>query len=135
MNKPDEPTVIGSLPHARPQRRSPKRAAKPDAGAAPEPEGARTAKPPRAAAPRKAPAGSRKIPAASPKAPAAPRKAAAGPRPAPEVPAPTPSRTGSLPEGAELVGTVVKAAAELAEIGLTIGLRTLRGAVRRIPRP
>ena len=35
----------------------------------------------------------------------------------------------------ELVGTVVKAAAELAEIGLTVGARALRRAVSRLPRP
>jgi hypothetical protein len=34
-----------------------------------------------------------------------------------------------------LVGTVVKAAAELAEIGMTVGARALRTAVSRLPRP
>jgi hypothetical protein len=35
----------------------------------------------------------------------------------------------------ELVGTVVKAAAELAEIGLMVGARALRTAVSRLPHP
>ncbi|HUO73550.1 MAG TPA: hypothetical protein VMU39_22465 [Solirubrobacteraceae bacterium] len=37
--------------------------------------------------------------------------------------------------GADLVGTAVKAAAELAEIGLSISARAIRGAISRLPRP
>lgn len=35
----------------------------------------------------------------------------------------------------DILGTAVQAAAELAEIGLTVGARALRGAVSRLPRP
>jgi membrane protein involved in colicin uptake len=41
----------------------------------------------------------------------------------------------SPPSGTELVGTVVHAAAELAEIGLTASTRALRNALARLPRP
>lgn len=39
------------------------------------------------------------------------------------------------PSGAELVETMVQAAGEVAQIGLTLGVRALRDAVARIPRP
>ncbi|HVR05189.1 MAG TPA: hypothetical protein VMS02_04050, partial [Solirubrobacteraceae bacterium] len=39
------------------------------------------------------------------------------------------------PSGAEILGTAVHAAAELAEIGLTAGARALRSAIARLPRP
>lgn len=41
------------------------------------------------------------------------------------------SRTG----GTDLLGTAVQAAAELAEIGLSVGARAVRRAVSRLPRP
>lgn len=41
----------------------------------------------------------------------------------------------SLGEGVELAGTVLRATAELAEIGLTLTARALRGALARLPRP
>jgi hypothetical protein len=37
--------------------------------------------------------------------------------------------------GTEVVSTLVKATAELAEIGLSVGARTLRNAISRLPRP
>jgi hypothetical protein len=40
-----------------------------------------------------------------------------------------------LPVGAEVLGTAVQAAAELAEIGLSVSARALRGALSRLPRP
>jgi hypothetical protein len=93
MSEETEPSVLGSLPQSRPQRRSEKRAARPAPreGASPEPEKLRQ-------------------PQSS-------------------------SCAASLPEGAELVGTAVRAAVELAEIGLTLGARALRLAVSRLPKP
>jgi hypothetical protein len=37
--------------------------------------------------------------------------------------------------GADILGTAVQAAAELAEIGLSASARALRGAIARLPRP
>jgi hypothetical protein len=66
-------------------------------------------------------------PAGAPKQPAGARGRHRGDTKAvPKTPAP--SRT-------DLLGTAVGAAAELAEIGLTVGARALRNAVSRLPRP
>jgi hypothetical protein len=98
MSEKSETSVLGSLPHSRPHRRSEKRAARPEPQQTAEPK------------------------------PATP--------PAPEqAPPKRPDNPASLPQGTELVGTVVKAAAELAEIGLTVGARALRTAVSRLPHP
>lgn len=112
MSEKSEASVTGSLPHSRPQRRSAKREAK---------HGAQRAAPPQAEAP---PGGQAAQPEAA----------------QPEAGAAEPSRDqhgacSALPDGAELIGTVVRAAAELAEIGLTVGARALRTAVSRLPRP
>jgi hypothetical protein len=49
---------------------------------------------------------------------------------------PPPSSRGSVPSTrADILGTAVHAAAELAEIGLSAGARALRNAVARLPRP
>jgi hypothetical protein len=115
MSKKSETTVIGSLPHSRPQRRSDKRAARPTqaqadtAPAAPQPR----ARPAQRSAPKPAPR----------------TQAAAA------TDDTRPSCPSSLPDGAELIGTVVKATFELAEIGMTVGARALRTAVSRLPRP
>jgi hypothetical protein len=37
--------------------------------------------------------------------------------------------------GADILGTAVQAAAELAEIGLTVSARAIRSAISRLPRP
>jgi hypothetical protein len=37
--------------------------------------------------------------------------------------------------GADIVSTAVQAAAELAEIGMTVSARALRNAVSRLPKP
>lgn len=58
--------------------------------------------------------------------------AARGPA-ATESKRPEPARAESA--GANPVGTAVQAAAELAEIGLSIGARALRNALARLPRP
>ena len=39
------------------------------------------------------------------------------------------------PRGKEIVGTMVQAAAELAEIGLSVSARAIKEAVARLPRP
>jgi hypothetical protein len=49
---------------------------------------------------------------------------------------PTPRSRKPVPAtGADMVGTAIQAAAELAEIGLTVSARALRNAVSRLPRP
>jgi hypothetical protein len=152
MSDKSEATVIGSLPHSRPRRRSALRAARPEqetnaqaqAPAAKrkpvKTSGAKAAVSPTAPAAAKAETRPKAAAAAKaetrPKAPATPK---AGPRPSAEETAPRreqrPNCPSSIPEGAELIGTVVKAAAELVEIGLTVGARALRTAVLRLPRP
>ncbi len=121
--------VLGSLPRSRPHRRSEKRAAP----AATKPAAAKLA----AAKPAAA------KPAAARPAPAKPRAAKpATRRPTrPQPPQPggvprTPPREPDAPAPrSDLLGTAVQAAAEVAEIGLTVGARALRRAVARLPRP
>jgi hypothetical protein len=140
-----ERDVFGSLPNARPQRRSAKRgSARATAkAAAPAPAKTKTtaAKPksaqstaakakskskPRAAAKPKAAAKAR--PAAKPRAAAAPSIPPAG------YATPRPEDDG-VPRGADLVTTAVQAAGELAQIGLAAGGRALKSALERLPRP
>jgi hypothetical protein len=66
---------------------------------------------------------------------ARPAEHAAEQRPQPEPEEPHRACAASLGDGAELVGTVVKATAELAEIGLTLAARALRNTLSRLPRP
>jgi hypothetical protein len=111
-----QPSVLGSLPATRPERigrRTPAGKAKP---AAPKPPRTR--------------------PAAAPKPkPVAAKRAAAKPKPTP-VPPPRPERPPARPpSGPELVTTGIRAAGELAQIGLSAGGRAIRRAARRIPRP
>jgi hypothetical protein len=110
-------------------------AAKPKAVAAAKPK-AVAAKP---AAPRR--------PTAVAGEPTAPRR----PSPVREAKGPRPVRSGSPgldavpveerpstaqpPSGTELVSTVVKAAGEVAQIGLTVGGQILKRAVDRLPKP
>jgi hypothetical protein len=105
------PEVLRSLPRARPHRRSQKRPARP-ADAAPA-----AARPGVADADAEKPARLRQ--------PAQP----AGTPPGPRTRRPAPS------SGSDVLGTAVQAAAELAEMGLTVGARAIRGAVARLPRP
>lgn len=146
--------VLGALPRTRPQRRSAKRPARPDepsaraASATPSPTRERPA---RSAAPKNASAAKPAPPSRSrPRAVGSARavgtsrgKSAKGgkadrlrqppqPRGIPSQPrSPVPSR----PERPEILGTVVQAAAELTEIGLSLGAQALRRAVARLPRP
>ena len=95
-----------------------------------------------AAAKRSAPAAER--PAGAPRA----AGADAGPRAQrlrkpPPPPSPLPPRSGKTAppkgenqqSGTELIGTVVQAAGELAQVGLTIGGQVLKRAVSRLPKP
>ena len=50
------------------------------------------------------------------------------------APAP-PSDEAAAPRGRELASTMVQAAAELAEIGLSVSARAFKEAVARLPRP
>lgn len=50
-------------------------------------------------------------------------------------PSPRGDRGAGSPDPVEIIGTAVRAAGELAEIGLSVGTRALRGALERLPRP
>lgn len=135
--------VLSALPHRRPHRRSDKRAARPAKADAAAPATTTPKTTSNASAPRA------KSKSAAPKAKTASTKPAAKPTPAtrpapkrlrqPAQPAgapPSPRSRGSVPNtGADVLGTAVHAAAELAEIGLTAGARALRNAVARLPKP
>lgn len=116
------PEILGGLPNRRPQRRSQKRSA---TASGPNGRGAREDKRAAGAPKAKAPGGrsrARTEPIRQPKQPAG-----TPPKPASRRPAP--------PTGAEIVGTVVHAAAELVEIGLSASARAVRDALARLPRP
>jgi hypothetical protein len=135
-----ERDVFGSLPNARPQRRSAKRArlgatAKADA---PAPAKAKaTAAKPKSAKPTATRAKAK--PRATAKARPAAKPRAASATPASDIPpagyaTPRPDDDG-VPRGADLVTTAVQAAGELAQIGLAAGGRALKSALERLPRP
>jgi hypothetical protein len=115
--------VLRSLPATRPQRRSARRDGKP---AAKRP----AAKPKVAAAKSKPASPARKRPTGTT------RPKGVRPSEATRAASSTPGeRPAHPPEGAELVGTAIQAAGELAQLGLTLGTKALRAAVKRIPRP
>lgn len=66
-------------------------------------------------------------------------KPVTAPQPAADTAPPTPARTPDPPataqSGTVLVGTVVQAAGELAQIGLTVSGQVLKRAIGRLPRP
>jgi hypothetical protein len=132
---PDESDrdVLKSLPRTRPQRRSSKRdgAAK-KAAAAPKPKAATATEAKSAAKPRA------KTKRAAP-TPIASKRKRSGARPRRMPPAgfspPRDTRDQSPPSGAELIGTAIQAAAELAQIGLAVGGHALRSAMDRLPKP
>jgi hypothetical protein len=150
MAQDDEREVLTSLPRTRPQRRSAKRdaaqakaAARPAAKkAAPVAPRKARAKPPTAAKAAAAPKAAPKARAAAkakPKAPTSlgPRRADKKP-PARRVPAagyaPRRGDAPPVPQGAELLGTAVQAAGELAQIGLAVGGQALKSALGRLGR-
>jgi hypothetical protein len=111
-----EREVFAGLPNARPHRRSAKRDR-------PEAKTKATATAP-----------------AQPKAKAKPKaKAAATPRPAtskiPPAGYATPRSDDDALRGADLVTTTVRAAGELAHIGIAAGGRAIKSAFQRLPRP
>jgi hypothetical protein len=115
---PQRPTdVLGSLPHRRPSRRSEKRGASAPADSE-RASGTRAARADSERASRKR--------AASPPAPSGAQRSAPD---GAHQPGPT------RPSGTEIIGTVVQAAAELAQIGFTVSTRALKEAVARLPRP
>jgi len=135
--------VFAGLPNARPQRRSAKRdgarssadGKRPAKGGGPE--RAAAAKPPRSGAKtrpaaKKAPPQAR---AAAGSRPSAARPKAAAPKPPPVPPAGYATPADDAPRGADLVGTAVQAAGELAQIGIAFGGRALKSAIERLPRP
>jgi hypothetical protein len=124
--------VLTSLPRSRPVRRSAKRAdrtASGGAATAPAKPAAVPRKPraPKAAAKPAAPAGE---PPVRPRVPPKRKIPAAG-YAAPDARA---DESGGSP-AAELVSTTFQAAAELAQIGLTVGRQTLRSMLDRLPKP
>ncbi|HUY59343.1 MAG TPA: hypothetical protein VMV16_06500 [Solirubrobacteraceae bacterium] len=138
MNEAEEPSVLGALPHSRPHRRSAKRETRPvsPGGAVMKPAAKRTTATVSAAKRTTTTVSAAAEPAAEP-APETAAETATATEPAPplgESEDPGTGGTGGV-GAAELVTTVVQAAAELAEIGLTAGARALRIAVSRLPRP
>jgi hypothetical protein len=109
----DEREVFAGLPNARPHRRSAKR----DRPATAKAEPAAKAKPKAKAASKP-----KAKPAAEPAA-KVPPAGYATPRP------------DDVPRGADLIGTAVQAAGELAQIGIAAGGRALKSAFERLPRP
>jgi hypothetical protein len=139
--------VIAGLPNARPTRRSAKRdrpargqraagatAAPPKSGAKAAPKAKEGA--PRSTAKTGTPRSTAKTGAARSAAKPGARRAAA-PKVAPIPPAgyATPNADEDGPRGADLVTTVVQAAGELAQIGISAGGRALKAALERLPRP
>jgi hypothetical protein len=118
---PGERDVFSGLPNARPQRRSAKRDR--GGGAAERP------------AAKKAPPQARAAASSKPSAARGKSRAKGGAKPklAPVPPAGYATPTDDdRPHGADLVGTAVQAAGELAQIALGAGARGLRRAARRI---
>ncbi|HWK26220.1 MAG TPA: hypothetical protein VNS09_06645 [Solirubrobacter sp.] len=118
--------VLGTLPASRPERLGhPRR--EPRSAAPAEPAAAK-----RRPAPKRAPAKPRPA-AIRPPRPAAVRPAAPPLRP--RHAAEPPPEPLAPPTGTELVTTTIRAAGELAQIGLSAGGRALRRTLDRLPRP
>lgn len=126
--------VLRSLPSRRPQRRSARRDGASAKPAAAKPAAAR----PKAAAANGAKAGARAARSGRVAGSARTKPKPKGVRPL-EATSAASSKPGDPPahppEGVELVGTAIQAAGELAQLGLTLGTKALRGAVKRLPRP
>jgi hypothetical protein len=135
--------VLGSLPQSRPHRRSEKRG---DRASEPTPQ----ATPKQSPAKRRAGATQRPVAKqqaatakrrAAKQSPGTAKRSAQRSRPLRQPPQPhgTPAAKVTVSErpaeGTHLVATAVQAVAELAEIGLSVSARALRGALSRLPRP
>jgi hypothetical protein len=105
--KREPPGVLGTLPANRPERIGRPRAGKPKAKAKAKP---RAKAKPAAVTPGSPPLRVHRAPDAAPEEPLA------------------------APTGRELVTTSIRAAGELAQIGLTLGGQALKRAIHRIPR-
>jgi hypothetical protein len=122
MNEPRPSRVLGGLPRSRPHRRSHRR---PAIQPITQPAPAQATTPAESAGQSavsqlQTTAGTAARPAKTP----------------PAIPAKTPRAIpGARATRSDVLGTAVQAAAELAEIGLTIGARTLRDALSRLPHP
>jgi hypothetical protein len=120
--------VLSSLPSARPQRRSARR----DGASAKRAPAKRAApKGAKASRGRASTARSRQGARTGGRRPTGVRPSAAT-RAASSTPT---TRPAEAPEGIVLVGTAIQAAGELAQLGLVLGTKALRGAVARLPRP
>jgi hypothetical protein len=144
--KDSDREVLTSLPRTRPVRRSAKRGERPSAtsATAPKPkaraaDGAKARKPaakPRATAQAKATARS-----ARPAASGGARATGQGSRSAPRRKVPpagyaSPSADGDQDSAsADLIGTAVQAAGELAQIGFAVGRQALQSMLERLPKP
>jgi hypothetical protein len=126
--KREPQSVLGTLPASRPERLgrprqrgevSRARQAAPDTAGAPAPVNGHARKP---RAKRAAADGPKAVRPASP-----PLRAA--------HPGEPPPKTIGAPTGTELVTTTIRAAGELAQIGLTVGGQVLKRTLDRIPRP
>jgi hypothetical protein len=114
--------VLTSLPRTRPVRRSAKRGE--------SPRGAKATKPkPRAAAARTT--------AAKPQAAAPPRSRTAPRRAVPPAGYASPSQADDEQRSAsaDVIGTAVQAATELAQIGCAVGRQALQSMLDRLPKP
>lgn len=130
----DQPSkVLGGLPNTRPHRRSDKRVSRrPESEpAAPAPTARRrTASTPRLRQPAQ-PSGVPKTPRGRPPA----ERPHRGPRSRGRTAASAPDPGSTRSPGRDILGTAARAAAELAEMGLSVSARALRNAVDRLPRP
>ena len=130
VNEQRPSDVLGALPRRRPQRRSAKRAAPANAASATKVADAPAQPAPTKPAPTKAKPRAKRTPSARPTAPRMHQPA----QPAGVPPTPRDVRPED-PSSRHLVGTAAQAAAELAEIGLSVSARALRRFVDRLPRP
>jgi hypothetical protein len=142
MTEPRPSQVLGGLPRSRPHRRSQRR---PAVQPIPEPALARattseesTVRPALQDTKTKAGAANPAARATAGAANPAARATAGAANPAARataVPLTPPVTPGAKATRTDVLGTAVQAAAELAEIGLTVGARTLRNALSRLPHP
>jgi hypothetical protein len=143
--------VLTSLPRTRPVRRSAKRAERPrtaaaatkpksksTSSAAAGPKARKAATKPRVAAQPKATARAASRPASADGARATAPRTRSAPRqsvpPAGYASSPMPGEDGRS-ASADLVGTAVQAAGELAQIGFAVGRQALQSMLDRLPKP